>query len=159
MAEIGSNDFDDWADGKPSDGFTASDFDTWGDGKPVILSSSGGTASPSTAVPVKAVKVDPTDSESDVAIDVTLDWSDGGGADTFDVYFAAGATPSLVATSLAASSYNPGTLLNNTTYSWRIDSENANGTTQGDVWSFTTVASEGEESGTVVNMPFITIIT
>jgi hypothetical protein len=38
----------------------------------------------------------------------------------------------------------------NTTYYWRIDEKNANGTTTGDVWRFTTVAlpwSDGFESG------------
>jgi len=35
--------------------------------------------------------------------------------------------------------YNPGTLANNTTYFWRIDEQNAGGTTTGTVWSFTTV--------------------
>ncbi|MFH1228305.1 MAG: hypothetical protein V1701_10450 [Planctomycetota bacterium] len=37
--------------------------------------------------------------------------------------------------------YNPGTLTYSTTYYWRIDSKNAVGTTQGTVWSFTTIVS------------------
>jgi hypothetical protein len=123
------------------------------------MASSGGTASPSTATPTKAVNVSPSSGATGVVITATLEWSDGGGADTYDVYFAPGATPSLVASALAATGYNPGTLLNNTSYSWRIDSENDNGTTQGDVWSFTTGAVAAEGGGTVVNMPFITIIT
>jgi hypothetical protein len=36
------------------------------------------------------------------------------------------------------SEFDPGVLENGTTYYWRIDEKNANGTTTGDVWSFTT---------------------
>ena len=38
----------------------------------------------------------------------------------------------------AGTTYNPGTLTANATYYWRIDEKNANGTTTGTVWSFTT---------------------
>ena len=46
-------------------------------------------------------------------------------------------------------SFNPGNLANDTTYYWRIDEVNLQGTTTGDVWSFTT---EPESSGDVVTI-------
>src|SRR5262249_43949287 len=42
--------------------------------------------------------------------------------------------------SQSAASYAPGTLAFQTTYYWRIDEVNAQGTTTGPVWSFTTAS-------------------
>ncbi|MHC4744798.1 MAG: PA14 domain-containing protein [Planctomycetota bacterium] len=43
--------------------------------------------------------------------------------------------------------YDPGTLSYNTTYYWRIDEKNSNGTTTGDVWSFATQPESGTGTG------------
>ena len=54
--------------------------------------------------------------------------------------------------------YDPGTLVANTTYYWRVDTVNGSGTTTGTVWSFTTAAgapstlfSDDFESGSLSN--------
>ena len=62
----------------------------------------------------------------------------GTDADSHDVYF--GTNPSPGAGELqgnqTGTSFNPGTLTAATTYYWRIDSNNNDGTTTGAVWSF-----------------------
>lgn len=59
---------------------------------------------------------------------------------TYDVYFDTLSTPTYQA-STSSKTWSPGTLQYGTTYYWRIDSKDANGTTPGPVWSFTTVDS------------------
>jgi hypothetical protein len=58
------------------------------------------------------------------------------------VYFGTDSTPDETEFkgNQTATTYNPGTLTNSTTYYWRIDEKNATGTTTGVVWSFTTIA-------------------
>jgi hypothetical protein len=59
------------------------------------------------------------------------------------VYFGTDSTPDAGEDhgNQTATTYEPGTLSNGTTYYWRIDEVNANGTTTGTVWSFTTVVA------------------
>jgi hypothetical protein len=81
----------------------------------------------------------PADGVIDVPLDAALAWSAGTGSDSHDVYFGTDPTP-------GAAEYQgnqPGTgfdpvLAGNVTYYWRIDEVNANGTTTGNIWSFTT---------------------
>jgi hypothetical protein len=68
-----------------------------------------------------------------MSLSQTLTWSDGGGATSFNVWFNGVFIGNQPGTSNAQSG-----LLNSTTYSWRIDSVNACGTTTGDTWVFTT---------------------
>jgi hypothetical protein len=58
-------------------------------------------------------------------------------SDGYDVYFGTGNPPPFV-TNQAGTTYNTDTLEGGTTYFWRIDSKNVNGTTSGPLWSFTT---------------------
>ena len=74
-------------------------------------------------------------------INQNIDWSDGGGATSFNIYFGTDSTPDSgeYKGNQASGSYNPGTLQYNTTYYWRIDPKNSAGTKTGcNVWSFTT---------------------
>lgn len=97
-----------------------------------------------TTAPSKATTPSPADTSIDQSCGlVELSWVDGGGAVTYDVYF--GETGSMVLVSSAQAgltfsltSYHP--LEYETEYSWRIDSTNGDGTTTGDVWTFTTIA-------------------
>lgn len=93
----------------------------------------------------------PADGATGVSISQQLSWNVAGSASYYDVFFGTSATaisnavptnpPSgLHKAHQTGTSYNPGTLSNNTTYYWRIDTVNATGSvTVGSVWSFTTV--------------------
>ena len=69
-----------------------------------------------------------------------LNWTAGSGATSHDVYFGT-TSPGTFQGNQAGTTFDPGVLANNTTYFWRIDEVNAGGTTTGNVWSFTTVAT------------------
>lgn len=89
--------------------------------------------------PPKATGPQPEDGATGVDILHDLSWSAAPGATSYIVYF--GTAPSLgnnerqgerISTTFDAE------LQPDTTYYWRIDSKNDGGTTDGDVWSFTT---------------------
>lgn len=81
----------------------------------------------------------PADSAIDVPLDAVLGWSAGVGANSHDVYFGTNPSPggSEFQGNQPGTSFVPG-LAANMTYYWRVDEVNANGTTAGSVWSFTT---------------------
>ena len=86
----------------------------------------------------------PSDSAANVAIAADLAWSanDPDGQDTlrYDVYFGTTAVPPIVASNHSAGSYDPGVLLSNTVYYWKIVVRDMHGAeTPGPVWSFTTL--------------------
>jgi len=80
--------------------------------------------------------VEPHPGAWDVSVDHVLSWSAGDGAISHDVYF--GTNGSEFQGNQTGTSFDPGTLAMETTYSWRVDEINADGTETGDVWSFTT---------------------
>lgn len=69
-----------------------------------------------------------------------LKWTSEYKATSHDVYFGT-TNPPPFAGNTESGEFDPGTLLGSTTYYWRIDEKNANGSTQGDTWSFTTAAA------------------
>jgi len=86
----------------------------------------------------------PTPSDEDTRVDfsgLVLDWDDGGGADTFDVYIGPVGSLVKVADAIAPSTYtvDTGDVPWGETIYWRVDSTNDNGTTTGDTWSFDVV--------------------
>ena len=108
------------------------------------------------SAPTKATTPAPTNAATNVTLDqATLTWVDGGGADTFDVYY--GESAAVVAA--ADNTDETGIYLGNqaglsltvtgitsgspyaylTSRYWRIDSVNDVGTTTGDAWLFTTI--------------------
>jgi hypothetical protein len=89
------------------------------------------------AAPGAASSPSPADSAADVSITADLSWSAGSGATSHDVYFGTSSPGSFLGNQ-AATTFEPGTMANDTTYYWRIDEVNASGTTTGTVWSFTT---------------------
>lgn len=93
----------------------------------------------------KPTIIDPTDGETSVGLNDLLSWTPGTNNSFFDVFF--DVTPTLttpVSTSQVGTSYDPGTLLPNTTYYWRVDAKNVLGdAVAGDLWSFTTVPEPG----------------
>jgi hypothetical protein len=90
--------------------------------------------------PGQATSPSPADSATDVSVDADLSWTAGTGSTSSDVYFGTDSTPDAgeFQGNQTATTYEPGTMSFSTTYYWRIDEINAQGTTAGNVWSFTT---------------------
>jgi hypothetical protein len=93
--------------------------------------------------PQKATSPSPTNDAADVAITANLSWTAGSGATSHDVYFGIDSTPNgdEFQGNQTATTFEPGTLTNDVTYYWRIDEVNSDGTTEGTVWSFTTIVA------------------
>ena len=91
------------------------------------------------ALPSKATTPAPADDAVTIRKNqITVGWVDGGGADDFDVYFGKQGSATLRSAGQAGVSWAiTDTLFYNTVYEWRIDSNNAGGTTTGDTWLFT----------------------
>ncbi len=99
-----------------------------------------------TAAPLKAWNPIPPDGAAFQDPDVDLTWTPGATAMTHDVYFGtdetavADGTGDTFKTTLADTTFDPGTLALETTYYWRIDEvEQAGAKQTGDVWSFSTM--------------------
>lgn len=79
----------------------------------------------------------PTDGGVYTTLDAQLRWHPGTAADSHDVYFGITNPPPFIGNQ-TANTHDPGPLSGNTTYYWRIDEVNSQGTTTGPLWSFTT---------------------
>jgi hypothetical protein len=75
------------------------------------------------------------------------------------VYFGTDSTPDSgeLKGNQTSFSYNPGTLDYSTTYYWRIDAKNSDGTTTGDVWYFTTATDTSPPDTSITGGPSGTI--
>jgi hypothetical protein len=80
----------------------------------------------------------PADGATGVSTTATLSWS-GQNTTSYDIRFGTTNPPPLVATGVTATSFTPTTTAA-TTYFWQIVANNANGSTAGAIWSFTTEA-------------------
>jgi len=92
--------------------------------------------------PGQATDPIPTAGATGVAITgVNLSWTNPAGATTNEVFFGTdiGSLTSIHSGSLVSSVNAPSPLEYNTTYYWRVDETDGTGTTQGAVWSFTTM--------------------
>jgi len=84
----------------------------------------------------------PPDNATDVDVNADLSWTCSdpeGDPITYDVYFGNNSNPPLVQSNQSSTSYDPGTMNNNTTYYWKIvawDTSGASAT--GPIWNFTT---------------------
>jgi hypothetical protein len=83
-----------------------------------------------------ASNLGPADGANNVSINADLSWIAGIGATSHDVYFGTASSPPFI-WNQAETTYDPGTMAENTTYYWQIDEVNG-GTVTGDIWSFTT---------------------
>jgi hypothetical protein len=81
----------------------------------------------------------PADGATGVSRTATLSWS-AQNTTSFDVRFGTTDPPPQVVTGQAGASYSP-SMAATTTYFWQVVAHNANGTTEGAVWSFTTAPS------------------
>ncbi len=91
--------------------------------------------------PSKPSILNPANEATNVGLTTDLSWTAGAGATSHDVYFGTNPSPDSgeFQGNQTGTTFDTGTMSNNTTYYWRIDEKNACGTTTGDVWSFTTV--------------------
>ncbi len=87
-------------------------------------------------LPGPASNPSPLDGATDVNADSDLSWTAGSDATSHDVYF-----NGVFQGNQPGTSFDPGTLVDSTSYSWRIDELNNAGTTMGTVWNFTTSAA------------------
>jgi hypothetical protein len=93
--------------------------------------------------PAQASGASPADGAGNISLQASTSWSDTGTcAQSYNVYFGTTNPPPFVASQTTAH-YNPGTLLPQTTYYWRIDTKNYFGTTTGNVWKFKTGFAAG----------------
>jgi len=90
--------------------------------------------------PGKAFDPNPVDGALGISANADLSWAFDEGADSSNVYFGTDPTPDSAEFQVNQSetTFDPGTMDAETTYYWRIDQINSQGTTTGDVWSFTT---------------------
>ncbi len=104
--------------------------------------------------PGQATTPNPADGSAGLGINATLSWTAGTLVTSHDVYF--GTSSTLAAGDLqgnqAGTSFDPGTLTNDTTYYWRIDEVNGDGTTEGNTWSFTTEAAPPAQTINLVGL-------
>ncbi len=121
-----------------------------GAGMPPLFLESDLSAMGACGPPEKAFNPDPPDGATHVSRTPELTWTAGVGATSHDVYF--GATPGALVfqASQSGTTFEPGAvdpLDVLTPYYWRIDEVNGNGTTTGDVWTFTTRPGPGDFDG------------
>ena len=90
--------------------------------------------------PGQATNPDPADGSGDLGITTYLTWSAGSLTTSHDVYFGTDSTPdaSEFQVNQTGTTFDPGTLAYSTTYYWRVDELNDEGSTTGPVWSFIT---------------------
>jgi len=89
--------------------------------------------------PGQAVNPSPGNGATGVSVDADLSWTGGFGATSHNVYFGT-ISPGASQGNQTGTTFDTGTMANDMIYYWRIDEVNANGTTTGVVWNFTTEA-------------------
>ncbi len=92
-------------------------------------------------IPAQAREPQPADGQTDVSVATSLDWRTGREAVSHEVYFGTDPSALSLATSTMETSYDPGALDLETTYSWRVDEVNDADEVpvwEGKVWSFAT---------------------
>ena len=118
-----------------------------------ILIEAGATTEGTLEEPGKAVNPSPADGATGVAQNTELRWDSGGRATSYDVYLGTG--PVLGASerqqTQATRMYSPRGLHAGTRYYWRIDAKNGQGTTAGDVWTFTTAQTQEQDTAPVLS--------
>jgi hypothetical protein len=102
------------------------------------------TTAPRLAEP--ATSPSPPHQSIEVSLDADLSWTAGAGATSHDVYFGTSNPPPFQIHQVATV-YDPGTMMEETIYYWRIDEVNTTGTTSGPLWQFTTARFNGDFDG------------
>jgi hypothetical protein len=93
---------------------------------------------------LKAGSPSPADGAENVGVDVDLGWSAGSFAVSHDVYIGTDEIPWAFVGHVIGPSFDPGVLEYGTTYYWRVDEVEEDGTVRpGAIWSFTTTTPVG----------------
>jgi hypothetical protein len=90
--------------------------------------------------PGQASNPTPSNGVAGVSITTDISWTAGNNTTSHDVYFGTTNPPPFIGNQ-TSTTYDTGTMDINTTYYWRIDEKNVNGTTIGDIWNFKTKIS------------------
>ena len=88
-------------------------------------------------LPGRATEPYPCNGATGVSVTADLSWTAGSDANSHDVHFGE-ASPGDFQGNQPSATFDTGTMTEETTYYWRIDEINAQGTTTGIVWNFTT---------------------
>lgn len=92
-------------------------------------------------LPSCASNPNPSNGATGVSISTSLSWSSVPGATSYDVYFGTSSNPPFKVNT-TSTSYNPGTLNEDTIYYWKIVPKNSCGSASGcPVWNFTTLCT------------------
>jgi hypothetical protein len=91
----------------------------------------------------------PANHATGVSINTNLSWTggdpDAGDTVTYDIYFDATGATTLVSDDQSATTYDPGTLVDGTTYYWKIVVRDNHGIIrEGPVWDFSTQSKTGD---------------
>ena len=103
--------------------------------------------------PPQTTGLSPTNGAQGVSVEVDCSWNSVSEASGYDFYFSLASENFGSPTNVTGTTFDPGTLSQNTEYNWRVDSVNEFGTTQGQTFSFTTEGppapppDEGEGEG------------
>jgi alpha-tubulin suppressor-like RCC1 family protein len=100
---------------------------------------SSGSSNPFRQSLQQATSPVPADGAIDIDTTTQLSWAPVISATSYDVYFGTTAKGLTLVINTTTTTYNPGTLLDNARYYWRIDSKNSTGTTAGNIWNFQTI--------------------
>lgn len=79
----------------------------------------------------------PANAAGAIPVATALSWAASTNAASYDVYFGTTVPPPF-AGNTTATSFNPGALVSETTYYWRVEAKNVTGTYTSPTWSFTT---------------------
>ena len=95
---------------------------------------------PPTEPPTPAINPDPVDGVNNIQVEPILSWTAGTGAESHDVNFGTDPGQLTFMKNQGSMTYTPPEpLVRGATYYWRIDEVNDFGTTNGAVWSFSTM--------------------
>jgi hypothetical protein len=98
------------------------------------------SCTPTAGTPLNPV---PGIGNSDIATTSILNWDDSADTDSYNVYFGTTTSPPYAA-NVGASQWDPGGMLEGTTYYWRIVAQNATcGSNSGAEWNFSTCTAPG----------------
>lgn len=95
--------------------------------------------------PLPASDPQPLPELASISRSADIRWTPGDGTSSSDLYFGTTNPPPFIG-NINLNLYDPGTLEENTTYYWRADGVNQNGTTLGTTWRFQTARTSPHEA-------------
>ena len=107
--------------------------------------------------PAAPTTPNPNNGSTGVNINVDLEWTcsdPDNDALTYDVFFGTSATPPKIAANITMNTYDPGTLVIQTTYYWQIVAwDPYGGTAPSQIWRFTTQANSAPTKPIIISGP------